>query len=275
MKKDNEICKGKNRKIVFFDIDGTLYTPQTSVPQTAIDGIKKMQANGHLAFICTGRSRSMIFPSMVDIGFDGIIAGAGTYGECNGQRLFRHDLKSEEIQSIVRKLREFGFLPVPEGHDYLYFEDESKRTEEYRRLYDKFCNEVGSAMRLIPDDDAGICAAKASASFTGSSKLREAEEYFSDKYTVINHSNVLLELIPHGFSKAEGIKSVISSLGFSREDTCAFGDSMNDYEMLEFVNDSVAMGNSDDRILKLAKYRTDTVENDGIYKGLEMLGLLD
>lgn len=274
MEENNKICNLKEKKIVFFDIDDTLYLPKLGVPASAVSAIKMLRKNGHLAFICTGRSRSMVFPSIIDIGFDGIIAGAGTYCEMNGEVLFRHDMDEKDIAGVVKKLREFQFIPVPEGHDYLYYEDESKWNDRYRAVYSKFFKEVGSAMVKIPADDNGMCAAKVSAVFKNESLFEEAEKYFKDDYTVINHGGSLLELIPKGFSKAEGIKYVIRKTGILWENTYAFGDSMNDYEMLEFVNHSVAMGNSDKKIIELSKYTTDTVENDGIYKGLSSLGLI-
>lgn len=264
----------KDRKIVFFDIDDTLYLPSIGVPQSAVNAIKKLRENGTFAVICTGRSRSMIFNSIIDIGFDGIIAGAGTYCEMGKEILFRNDMNEKETATVTKKLREFEFIPVPEGHDYFYYEDESKWTDRYRKIYTRFFEEIGEYMKKIPDDDSGMCAAKVSAVFKEESRYDEAKVFFEEKYNVINHNGSLLELIPTGFSKAEGIKLLIEKLGIPWENTYAFGDSMNDYEMLKYVNYSVAMGNSDMRILKLAKYTTDTVENDGIFNGLSMLGLI-
>lgn len=273
MEEYKKICN-TDKKIVFFDIDDTLYTPETGVPDSAVKAIKQLRANGHMAFICTGRTKAMLYQSMLDIGFDGIIAGAGTYCEYDENVIFRHDMNSEDVKDVLKMLRYFGFIPVPEGHDYLYYEEQTKWNREYQVLFNKYSSHIGEAMRLIPEDAEDMCIGKSSAIFTGDSKLHEAEKYFADRYTVVNHKNHLLELIPKGFSKAEGIKRVIDRLGIPRENTYAFGDSMNDYEMLSFVNNSVAMGNSDERIISLAKYVTDTVENDGIHKGLKALELI-
>lgn len=270
----NNLCNMKEKKIIFFDIDYTLYTPEVGVPKSAIEAIMQLRSNGHKAFICTGRSRSMIFPDMIDMGFDGIIAGGGTYCECDGKILFRYDMERGETKKVVEKLRQCGFIPVAEGHDYFYYEDEAKWTEEYRVLYDKYNAHISDVMRKIPADAKDICAAKVSAVFTADSMLEGVERYFSEAYIVVNHGYSLLELIPKGYSKAEGIRRIISELGIPRENTCAFGDSMNDFEMLSYVNDSVAMGNSVEGILKIAKHITDSVENDGIYNGLKKLGLI-
>ena len=47
-------------KYLFFDIDGTLLSDVThTVPQSAIEAIKKAKENGHHCFFCTGRSYFM------------------------------------------------------------------------------------------------------------------------------------------------------------------------------------------------------------------------
>ena len=91
---------------------------------------------------------------------------------------------------------------------------------------------------------------------------------------MVIHGGLLLELIPKGFSKAEGIKLILDDLDIKQEKTYGFGDSMNDYEMLEYVKYGVAMGRSDDQLKAIAAYVTDTVENDGVYKALEKYELI-
>lgn len=276
MCKDKELCKDteNGKKIVFFDIDDTLYTHKLGVPETTIRAIKELREKGNLAFICTGRSKSMIFPFIMDIGFDGVIAGAGTYVEYNGEILMRRDMEEEEVAKAVRKLRQCGFMAVPEGHDYLYYEKEELWNDKYTAVYGLFKQHISDAMREIPEDEQGMNAAKISSVFTEHSDYERAVETFKNDYTVINHGELLLELIPRGFSKAEGIKRVIDELGIAKENTYAIGDSMNDYEMLEYVEHGIAMGNSDERILQIADYVTDRIENDGVCKALEYFDLI-
>lgn len=55
--------ENKDRKIVFFDIDGTLVDgPTHQIPQSAVEAIRKLRENGHLAFINTGRTLVSIEP---------------------------------------------------------------------------------------------------------------------------------------------------------------------------------------------------------------------
>lgn len=50
-----------SRKMLFFDIDGTLVAEGTHyLPQSAVNAIRKARENGHLVFINTGRTRFSI-----------------------------------------------------------------------------------------------------------------------------------------------------------------------------------------------------------------------
>ena len=49
-----------NKKIVFFDVDGTLYLPEIGVPDSAKEAIAMLIDNGHIPIICTGRTRQKL-----------------------------------------------------------------------------------------------------------------------------------------------------------------------------------------------------------------------
>ena len=82
------------------------------------------------------------------------------------------------------------------------------------------------------------------------------------------------EITIRGVDKALGIKKVIEFLGASWEDTVAFGDGPNDYEMLEYVHTGVAMGNASDDLKALASLVTTPINQDGIYNGMKRLELI-
>ncbi|NRG48280.1 HAD hydrolase family protein, partial [Bacillus sp. CRN 9] len=73
---------------------------------------------------------------------------------------------------------------------------------------------------------------------------------------------------------AEGIKEMIKRLQLDLEDVYAFGDGLNDIEMLEASGTGVAMGNAFDVVKEAADIVTDHVNEDGIWKGLKQLNLI-
>ena len=65
-----------SKKVVFLDIDGTIWDAVNYIPESTVTAIHKMQENGHAVFINSGRSRSFIREQkLLDIGFDGIVSG--------------------------------------------------------------------------------------------------------------------------------------------------------------------------------------------------------
>jgi hydroxymethylpyrimidine pyrophosphatase-like HAD family hydrolase len=63
-----------NRKLLFFDIDKTLLTPYPwTVPDSAKQALKEARYNGHLLFINSGRTYTMIPEIIKEMGFDGYV----------------------------------------------------------------------------------------------------------------------------------------------------------------------------------------------------------
>ena len=103
-------------KIVFFDIDGTIWDWDTNVPDSTISAIRQLRENGHKAFLCSGRSRGNIrSPKLFDIGFDGVIAACGNHVEMDGKILYEKILAPELVQKIVRLCEEHRMPVVLEG----------------------------------------------------------------------------------------------------------------------------------------------------------------
>lgn len=67
---------------------------------------------------------------------------------------------------------------------------------------------------------------------------------------------------------------MIRKLGFNLKDVYAFGDGLNDMEMIKTVGTGVVMGNAPDVLKQHADHITADVGEDGIFKGLKHLALI-
>ena len=94
----------KNRKILFFDIDGTLLSHRTlQIPESAKRAIRKAKEKGHLVFINTGRTISVVNKEIKELGFDGYICGCGSYIEVDGEVIYSNDIDKSKYTAAVDK----------------------------------------------------------------------------------------------------------------------------------------------------------------------------
>ncbi len=260
-----------NRKVIFFDIDETIFRAKYGVCASTKIAIRELIANGHIPVINTGRARCMIFPSLINLGFKDILSGAGSLVEHENEVLYKHDLPLSEIDEMVDSFYEFGFYPIPEGHEKLYY-DPSITDEKYHYLFDKLYYEVKDSM--FPIEKGNTHAMKACGLITKDSDILGLKKKYSDKYDICDHHGKLLELIPKGLSKQSAMKVLLKRLNIGREDTYAFGDSDNDIPMIEYAGVGVAMGNACEVCKNASDYVTNDLADDGVYKALMHFGLI-
>ena len=74
--------------------------------------------------------------------------------------------------------------------------------------------------------------------------------------------------------KATAIEVILDKLGLKPENAVAFGDGLNDIEMLQTVGCGVAMGNAHEELKKHADYVAKPVYEDGVYHACKDLGLI-
>ena len=259
-------------KAVFFDIDNTLWDEKFVIPdsvKTAIDGLHK---KGHLAFICSGRTRCNIRdPRLLALGFDGILAGCGTYIEKDGKVIFEYKMEQDLIRRLFGLMLEEGMKVLMEGSKYMYADFAAFVGNDY---IDYIQDTVGDCLLPTAGNEGSYDISKMSAEIAGGDVERLRRE-LGEEIDVIQHDPNIMEVVPKGYNKATGIAHVCQLLGIRQEDTLAFGDSVNDLDMLRYVGCGIAMGNGMEAAKEAADYVTDSVREDGIYNALVKLAVID
>ena len=277
-----------DKSIIFLDVDGTLVNDNGIVPNSAEVAIKEARKNGHLIFLSTGRSKAELFDHIMDIGFDGVIAAAGGYIELNNKTIMHKKFKEEEVKEIVEYFNEKGIDFYLEANGglfaskgckehlikILFDENQSeKQREELEKGMKPFIECLINGENLYRDDINKI-------SFLGSNNdINEIIAKFSEKFNIIPSTVPMFgensgEVSLKGIHKANAIEVLLEHLGVPNENTYAYGDGINDKEMLEFVNTGVAMGNAKEELKAIADDITDIHDNDGIYNSFKKHGLI-
>ncbi len=82
------------------------------------------------------------------------------------------------------------------------------------------------------------------------------------------------EIIRKDMDKGEAMERVCEYYGADMADTVAFGDSMNDQQMLEYAGIAVAMGNSCKELKDCADVVCESVDEDGVYFEFKRMNLI-
>ncbi len=255
---------------IFFDIDGTLWDRENVIPESTIKAMEELHKNGHLTFMCSGRSRIMIKGDHLHaLGFDGILAGCGTYIEYKGEVKLAVELEPKILRKAIGLLQEYKMPILLEGINELYMDEDLVKTS-YGSYLKNLLSEWSYSLEGNEDSWRG---SKISCLINGAA-YHEVIEKLSSEYDFMDHSGHVMEMVPKGYSKSSGIKAVCEMLGIDHADTYAFGDSINDVDMLEYVAHGVAMGNGTEAAKAVADYVTTDIHEDGIYNGLKHFNLI-
>ena len=80
-----------------------------------------------------------------------------------------------------------------------------------------------------------------------------------------------LELYAKDITKGSGILHALESLDIPVAESFAFGDGVNDIEMMQTVGLSIAMGNAQPQVKEIAEKSVPSVDDDGVAWGIEHL----
>lgn len=265
-----------NKKgIVFFDVDGTLINWSkgiTSPTEMTKESIKKLQDNGYLTFIATGRPKNLINEELKDLNTDGFICSNGAYVEMNNEVLLNEHLENSKLKKLLKCLKELNIGYMLEGQEKNYILDEDNKF-----LMD-FIQEANLDIKNF-STDWDIDTVKVSKVIA----MGENKESYNKVYEKCSkegfaftrsYKEEIFEINDEKFSKGYGVTKVLEKLDISRDKAYAFGDGDNDIEMFQVVKHGIAMGEHYKGLEEVAFDITENVENEGITKALIKHGLI-
>ncbi|MCH5343275.1 MAG: HAD family hydrolase [Acetatifactor sp.] len=274
------------KKVIFLDIDGTLTVAGSNVPpESALQAIRAAQEKGHLVFLCSGRNYDMLKP-LLAYRFDGVIASAGGYICCGQQVIYDCPMSQRQQQLVLDTLEENGIFRTVECLDGSYTDD------GFKEFLEEHAGENGNSellrWRKQIEEELNIRSMK---EFAGQpvykvvvmspdmERLERAKESLEQEFLFCiqdadKHAIVNGEVLNRQFDKGKAVIRVCEYLHIPVEDSIAFGDSMNDKEMMETAGYSVCMENGSETLKKLADEICPSVEQDGLYHAFIRLGLM-
>ena len=274
------------RKIIFLDIDGTLTEPGKNIPpESALKAVCGAREKGHLVYLCTGRNYGMLKP-LLDYEFDGFVASSGGYIRCGNEVIYDCPLTERQrvlALELFEKNKIFKTVECKDGSftdegfkEFLKKNAKASGNSEFLRWREQ----LEKDLNIRPMEEyENQPVYKAVLMVDEEWKLEEPMAVLGEEFTfVIQEKNeqgfINCEFISKQYDKGQAVRRVCEHMGVAVENTFAFGDSMNDLEMMEAAGFSVCMENGSRELKEIADDICKSVSEDGLYKAFKKHGLL-
>ena len=262
-------------KVVFFDMDGTLLAQSdpTSIPcmsEYTKEILKEVRKQGHHLFIASGRPYAFLPEEVLEGYFDGFVLANGSCILFQGESLYLQPLDAKRVKALVEEFDRRKIDYVLQGKIKSYIVNHTGVLKEFYT----HCNVNFNYIVDHFDLDKAI---KETVKIEVMPTTKEDEMYClnlkDDYFNLMGEPPYALEIYSKLNSKASGIEMVLKQLKIDRKESYAFGDGMNDIEMLEHVGHSFAMDNASDEVKKHANEVCLSACDDGVAKKLKELFL--
>lgn len=257
--------------IVSFDMDMTLLDHATwKIPESASRALQQLRERYYIV-VATGRDLDSRFSAGIKemVEPDAVIHLNGTKITVGDKMIYEHLMDKDLVRRLLTftEGREFA-MGITTGTEDYYINPEYitrhdiRRWGETDRVYKDAWELLDMDVRTMTyiGDEAGA-------------KL--VEEAFPEVKLPMFSSGEGADVIELAVSKSEGLKRLCTHYGMAMKDTVAFGDSMNDYEIVRDAGIGVAMGNAIQPLKEVADYVTTRIDEDGVWNACVALGLFE
>ena len=264
-------------RLVALDVDGTLADPEGVIRPRTLEAVAAVRAAGAEVVVATGRPWRIAERTIGEIG------GAGWAVCSNGSMALRLGGEHEVIRNIflpddmpgpvVARLRE----ALPGIRFAFEFEFGAKSEPGWQERLPPgvpIGRYVDDILTLLHGDRGPVRKVIA---FHDDYDHRIAElaallsEHAGDGYHVGASGLPFAEVGMPGINKAVALADICERLAIDQADVLAFGDEMNDAEMLAWAGTGVAMGNATEPALAVADLVAPSNADDGVAHHLEQL----
>lgn len=266
-------------RAVFFDLDGTLLTSEKKINPSAREAILEARKKGVKIFFASARSprldQTLGWTKRDFDLFDGAIYANGACVQFEGREEYSK-IDERAVRAAVCAVSEFEDVHISlhtphEGYAFNFPPDDSMESGwglSGARILSINDETIQNTVKILVFYDHLTDASRPLPKAL-IQKIQSAAEPYARVYVTDEGKTVQLSSLKAG--KKNAIEGLMERLLADQSEIAVFGDDLNDLEMIEAFENSVAMGNGAAEIQKRAKYVTGSNDADGIAQALRML----
>lgn len=234
------------------DIDGTLMNSQRQMPREVIDAVSEYVKRGGIFALATGRSVLSVqeVVAKLEISPYLILCNGGSIYDPSGNILLNKKVDGEtsfRVAEYALKMK-FDFLAYTEQH--LWHPHDSVRVQYFKEK-----TTIPTIGFSKPDELPHGDILKFFLWNVNEKIVRDFELNCNATKTLncVQSVNGTIDIDPAGATKGGGVKFLSKHLGLSTDDAAAFGDNLNDVDMLTSVGYPFAVQNAEEELKRVAK----------------------
>lgn len=244
-------------KLAAFDVDGTL-RDRDYLPESTKQALRKLKEQGIQLALCTGRSEYEMASLYRELGIDWAVTCNGSHIGHRGTTVFGTAFEKATVRRWLQEAERAGHAVLLYGAELMY------TNREDSPLFRQAQREIGfmepvllQSIDEVPDIYQCIvfCTEQEEKAYTSS----EQEPLYIHRWR-----DWAVDFNPSGMNKAVGLGKLLDHLGIAKEEAAAFGDGLNDLEMIETVGMGIVMGNAGDELKEKTRFVTRALHEDGI-----------
>ncbi|MFR2951071.1 MAG: Cof-type HAD-IIB family hydrolase [Collinsella intestinalis] len=229
-------------KLIASDMDGTLLDENGQVPPETFDLILALREHGVRFVASSGRryDRLCDFFSPVKDRMD-FVASNGAQVFADGVQIDREVYSHLAIRRLAKTVAMF-----PNMHLALFDRTKSYLLDDEDKFVREVDKDLPNVERIYELPSPQVSIIKASIFCDDGNVMDNAyvlQRELGGLFTFAPSGSSYIDAMQPGISKASGIAQVMEYHGIDASEVMAFGDAMNDYEIIRFVGTGCAMAN--------------------------------
>ena len=233
-------------KIIFCDMDGTLLTSESKLPENFDKMIDILKSRGVIFAPSSGRQYFSLSKTFSEYLNEFLFLGDnGTLVMYKGKEIFSNPMDKNVVKKVLQVAENLDekVLRVLAGKNNAYILKEQD-SPEFQAEIDKYYTRNVAVENWDDVDDVPIKLSFCYRSGNAEKNVYPYFEQFKDKLKVVLASDQWVDITMPNVSKGAAVKNIQRVWNIKPEECAAFGDFMNDYEMLQAVEYSFAMANA-------------------------------
>lgn len=239
-------------KAVISDLDGTLLNSNHEISSYSKEIIGEIIKKGIKFIIATGRHHKDAMCFKNQLGADSFLVSANgsVVHDYKNKVIINHTIPEDYADYFLSLNLEEDIMQNVYTFDKWYVNMDVPEVNEYHKE-SGFTPNVVNLNKLRRDNIskfAYIC--QDSKILEALEKKLKNDKVIVDKINITASLDICLEIMKKGVSKGNTISEILKKEGISLGETIAFGDGLNDKEMLEVVGKGLVMGNASEKLKK-------------------------